>query len=154
MLYLLCYKAAHRMRRKGYAGRVVHFYAANQNQSWTRQRALPQPTIDEQVIYAKCLQIADELGVADEIKIIGMSVNDLYKRAGLTIAMFAVDRRREKLLDAMDTINDRWGDFTIYFAYLQPIKDRVAWNVASLGMHRELEPVDLFKDERIVPSFE
>ena len=153
VLYLLCYKTARRMRHKGYAGRVVHFYAASQEQAYGRQRALPAPTIDEQVIYTKCLQIAQELGVGDEIKIIGVSINDLYKRAGLTISMFTVDRRREKLLDAMDKINNRWGDFTIYFAYLQPIKDRVAWNVASLGMHREIELDELLDPERRVPDF-
>jgi DNA polymerase-4 len=139
VLYLLCYKTARRMRGQGYAGRVVHFYAGNRERSDGRQRGLPLPTIDEQVIYAECLEIAQELGIEDEIRIIGASVSELSKRSGLPISMFTEARRREKLLDVMDKINDRWGDFTIYFAYLQPIKDRVSWNVASLGMHRELE---------------
>ena len=115
---------------------------------------LPLPTIDEQVIYAKCLEIAKELGIDDEIQIIGASVTDLYKRSGLPISMFAEARQREKILDVMDEINDRYGDFTIYFAYLQPIKDRVAWNVASLGMHRELELIEPYEQEVNIPSLD
>jgi DNA polymerase-4 len=61
-LKLLCAKVARRLRKKGLAGRLVHFYASSPDgDSANRQRALGAPTADEAVIYRTCLAIAEEL---------------------------------------------------------------------------------------------
>jgi DNA polymerase-4 len=139
VLYLLCYKTARRMRIKGYCGRVVHFYAGGLGRSVSRQRSLSFPISDEQEIYETCLSIAEELQVPESIRIIGVGVTKLYRREGMPLPLFRETRRRQELLNIMDKINGEWGDFTVYFAYLKPIKDRVSWKVASLGMHRDLD---------------
>jgi DNA polymerase-4 len=138
VLYLLCYRTARRMRSKGYAGRVIHFYAASHSRGVGRQRTLSIPTADEEVIYQTCLAIAGELSVPEAIRMVAMSVSRLCRQAALPLPLFPAWKRREGALSAMDEINDEWGDFSIYFGSIQPVKDRVSWKIASLGMHREL----------------
>ena len=118
------------------------YFASGDEGSVSRQRELPLPTDDEDVVYKTCLAIARTLCVPPEIRIIGVSVGGLRRSAAMPVPLFPQARRRAQLLGAMDALNEEWGDFTVYFGELQPIKDRVSWNVASLGMHRELEVVE------------
>jgi DNA polymerase-4 len=143
-LKLLCAKVARRLRRKGLAGRLVHFYASSPDGDHAgRQRALGAPTADEAVIYRTCLVIAEELRetgrLPGELQGIGVSVGRLCSRDGLPLSLFEGERRRERLTAVMDTINDEWGEFSVYFGSLQPLRERANWTVASLALHREVE---------------
>jgi DNA polymerase-4 len=139
VLYLLCYKTARRMRAKGYSARVIHFYAAGRERGVGRQRTLSIPTADEEIIYQTCLSIAGELDLPEEIRTIAIAVSRLCQSSGLPIPLFNPIKRRSEALEAMDDINNEWGDFTVYFGSIQPVKDKVSWKIASLGMHKEVE---------------
>jgi hypothetical protein len=39
----------------------------------------------------------------------------------------------------MDRINDEFGEFSVYFGSLQPLRERVNWTVASITLHQEVE---------------
>jgi nucleotidyltransferase/DNA polymerase involved in DNA repair len=143
-LQLLCANVARRLRRKGYAGRVVHFYASSPDgYSAGRRRALGAPTADEAVIYETCLGIAEELQqmgkLPGELEAIHVSVGRLCRREGLSLSLFEGERRRERLMAVMDLINDEYGEFSVYFGGLQAVRagERPDWTVASIALHRQ-----------------
>jgi DNA polymerase-4 len=146
VLSFLCYKAARRMRAEGYAGRVVYLYTreAVQGDMPARQVAkqftLAVPTIDERVILRTCGQIAALAGGINwEIGLIGMAVSGLRKQAGMTLPLFEADRKRDRLLRAMDKINDTYEEFTVTDGLRRWVKEAVNWEASSLGRHREIE---------------
>jgi hypothetical protein len=146
VLSLLCYMTALRMRRHGFYGRVIHFYAAAPwCYSIAKQRALSVPTADERLIYKTCVSIAEQFRrqeqLPEELQFIGVSVGKLCPIKEMPLSLFDKDRRREKLVSTMDRINNRYGDLTVYWGDLQLAKEKIIWNAANRGMFKELEAV-------------
>jgi len=146
VLSFLCYKAARRMRAEGYAGTVVSLYAREavpgdeEARRVAKQYTLALPTVDERVILSTCRHIAELAGGINwEIGLIGMAVSGLKKQAGLTLPLFEVDRRRERLLHTMDRINDTYEEFTVTDGLRRWVKEAVNWEASSLGRHRVFE---------------
>ena len=121
ILYFLCYKIARRLRAQGYAGRVVRLLACEavgvddgEAQAVHKQYTLVLPTADERVILNTCGRIARLAGgIAWPIRVIGVAVEGLVRREALPLSLFEYDRRRARLLGALDRLNDEWGEFTV-----------------------------------------
>ncbi|MBI1744352.1 hypothetical protein HYR54_14985 [Candidatus Acetothermia bacterium] len=64
----------------------------------------------------------------------------------MTQPIFEVQRKREQLLLVMDKINKRYGKLTVHFGSFDKAADLVSWDVASLGMHRDLELIEIYED--------
>ena len=146
ILYFLCYKIARRMRTQGYAGRVVRLFAREavgpddeEAQSVHKQYALARPTDDERVILKTCRRIARLAGgIAWPIRVIGVAVEGLVRQEALPLSLFADDRRRARLLGALDRLNDEWGEFTVADGLLLYVKEAVSWEATGLGRQREI----------------
>ncbi|MBI5644248.1 MAG: DNA polymerase IV [Deltaproteobacteria bacterium] len=82
-----------------------------------RQRSLSFPTNDTRAIYAAASGILDSIRLRTSIRLIGVSISDIV--AGCTqMELFDEGRKRESLLQAIDSINRDLGEFTITWGTL------------------------------------
>jgi len=144
-LQVLCHMVARRMRAHGNAARVVHLGVESAD-GWgsSKQRCLPVATDDEQVVVEACRRIAEGLErqgrLPQEIQYIGVSVSKLYDRTRQPLPLFPQGRARHRLIDAMDTVNDRFGDLSVYFGGLHEGQRKMTVHAANRGMYRDLQP--------------
>lgn len=109
---------ARRARRYGIKGarvtltiRYADFY------TFTRQRSLPEHTDDSRVIARAAKVILRGLRITNMVRLVGVSISKLVKGPA-QLSLFDADLRREALLQVVDSVNDRFGDFTLTWAEL------------------------------------
>ncbi len=85
--------------------------------TFTRQATLPEFTDDARVISSTARSILDRVGQSVPLRLIGVSIGKLAK-GDAQEELFETDRRRGELLSMMDSINDRFGSFTVTWGAL------------------------------------
>ena len=83
--------------------------------TFSRYGQLPAPTNDTRSIYARALKILGAIDMASPVRLLGVSISGLVKDR-LQGEIFDKDRQRRRLMEALDEVNDRFGDFTISVA--------------------------------------
>lgn len=113
-----------RLREKGFSGRTISLVVRyGDMHTFSRQRSLGEYIDDGYAIYQVALSIlAEQSNDKRAIRLLGVSVSNLTKDAR-QLNLFSSERYR-KLLDAMDAINDRYGEFTIRRASLVDARHR------------------------------
>jgi len=116
VLLYLCERTGRRLRSKGLKGRVIHFGFRDAEMRWhAKQRALETPTDDEERIFRVALEICEELGrFPGETTLVGVRVTGLVPKEETPRPLLPEEARRERLLQAMDRIRDRWGEGAIW----------------------------------------
>jgi DNA polymerase-4 len=101
-----------RLRVDGYLGRVIAVKFRDARFKTTiRQRALPEVTDDENVIYGTASVLLDENWNGKPLRLVGVSVSDLVSAQGFhQHDLFATDQRRRKMTEAADALRDKFGD--------------------------------------------
>lgn len=109
-----------RARKYGLAGKTISvcvrlgdFYSTFQKQTTL---ATPINLSDE--IYQTAVRVFDSMGIDQPIRLLGISLSNLYEQEGQQISLFETDRRKEQLTRAMDAVNNRFGDFRVTFGSL------------------------------------
>lgn len=118
-IYLLSEMVGQRMRRKRLQGKTVYFYISDGfERGFSKRITFAQPSNDGLEIYQRCLQIIDQLNIEHlYARVLGVSVSNL--QAAYDDYLFEEDKRRSRLIEHMDHINDRFGEWTIYPASLK-----------------------------------
>jgi DNA polymerase-4 len=118
-IYLLSEMVGVRLRRQGLQGRTVHFYISDGfGGGLSKQKTFETATYDGLEIYHRCLHIIDLLGVSELIaRVLAVSVSGLSNADNTHL--FERDIKREKIMKSIDTINDRFGEWTVYPAALK-----------------------------------
>jgi len=103
---------ARRMRVDGYLGRVVALKLRDAEFHTTiRQRALPAIMNDEEQIFRTASALLDENWDGRPLRLIGVSVSGLVRADGATQpSLFDTDEHRRRMLEAVDSLRDRFGD--------------------------------------------
>lgn len=116
---LLCEMVALRLRGLLLQGQITHLYLRGPNLNWwSRQKKFSGTTFDGQVLYRRCLLILQGLLPLNcPVRALGVSVSGLTNACALSL--FVEDRKRQELLSALDRINGRFGDWSIYPASLK-----------------------------------
>jgi DNA polymerase-4 len=105
-----------RARKHGYAGRKVSLTIRYTDfHTFTRQTTLPSYTNDTHVIYRAALSILDTIRLRDRIRLLGVRLSHLEKENGQMV-LFDEMRRRRALLEAVDAVNDRFGEYNLTWA--------------------------------------
>jgi len=105
-----------RARKHGYTGRKVSLTIRYTDfHTFTKQATLPSHTNDTHVIYRSALSILDTIRLRDRIRLLGVRLSHLEKESG-QLALFDDMRRRRALLEAVDTVNDRFGEYNLTWA--------------------------------------
>jgi DNA polymerase IV len=111
-------KVGRRLRRGSYHGRTVSLTLRYSDfRTFTRQKKLDHPVNHGLDIYSSAREILRGLRLDLPVRLVGVSVSGLEKNAS-QMFLFENERKRKFLADAMDDLNDRFGDFTVTWGTL------------------------------------
>jgi DNA polymerase-4 len=120
-LLRLCEQVGRRMRAERCAGRTVTLVLRIQDfTTLHRQKTVASFIDDGWEIYRVALGIMEGLAWEGGIRMVGVSVSSLI-RAVRQLSLFESERRRDRLIQALDAVNDRYGEFTVARAYLMEV---------------------------------
>jgi DNA polymerase-4 len=117
-LLQLSEKVGRRLRRGGYSGRTVTVTLRYSDfQTFTRQQRLHRPVDHGLDIFAAASAILESLSLEQPVRLVGVSVSGLQRQMA-QVPLFTDERKRKFTAEAMDDINDRYGDFTVTWGTL------------------------------------
>ena len=117
-LLQLCEKVGRRLRRGGYTGRTVSLTLRYSDfHTFTRQQRLRRSVNHGLDIYATAAAILEGLTLEQPVRLVGVSVSGLERQMA-QVPLFEDERKRTFTAEAMDEINDRYGDFTVTWGTL------------------------------------
>jgi DNA polymerase IV len=117
-LLQLSEKVGRRLRRGSYAGTTVTLTLRYADfHTFSRQRRMRHAVDHGLEIYAAAAGILREVRLAQPIRLVGVSVSGLV-RGPEQMPLFEGERRRKFVAEAMDELNDRYGDFTVTWGTL------------------------------------
>ena len=116
VLYKLSEMVARRMRKQELTGNIIHFHIHDHNQKcYGKSKRLGYYIEDGREIFAESMKIfSDVVGRAHEAqyKLIGVTVAGLIEQTN-QLSLFPKDRHNKKVLESLDAINEKYGDFTV-----------------------------------------
>ena len=117
-LLQLSEKVGRRLRRGRYCGRTVTVTLRYADfHTFSRQRRLRRAVSHGLDIYAAAARILRELNLMQAVRLVGVSVSSLERNME-QMPLFAEERKRKFIAEAMDEINDRYGSFTVTWGTL------------------------------------
>jgi nucleotidyltransferase/DNA polymerase involved in DNA repair len=118
---MLCEMVAYRLRKEKLEAKIVHLYLKERISFFAREKKFPSATSDPQEIYKKSLLILASFHLKNfYVRGLGVSASCFSPQEELYL--FQADKKRNKLLDALDKINERFGEWSIYPARIKEIK--------------------------------
>jgi DNA polymerase-4 len=137
LLMKLCEKTGRRLRRAKYSAQGVHVSCVYTDLSWWHiGRKFDVPVYTTRDIYIKALRLLNMSGYKKRVRNLAVSVYDLILSASEQLELFASPSHA--VSDAMDKINDRWGEFVITPALMMGMEDIILDRIAFGGV-KELE---------------
>jgi DNA polymerase-4 len=111
-------KVGRRLRRGLYGGRTVSLIIRYADfHTFSKQRRLRHTVNHGLDIYAAALGLLRETRLLQPVRLVGVSVSNLDRRI-VEIPLFVDERKRKFVAEAMDEINDRYGEFTVTWGTL------------------------------------
>ncbi|NWF52649.1 MAG: DNA polymerase IV [Nitrospirae bacterium] len=112
-LLMLSEMVGRRARKYGYMGKTVSFIIRYTDfETLVKQTTLSDFTNNTHVILHGALKIIDKIKLKDRIRLLGVSLSSLIKDPK-QIPLLEEERKRKYILQAVDYINDKYGDFKI-----------------------------------------
>lgn len=107
-----------RARRYGVAGKTVHLTIRYADFStFGKQGTQSQHVNQSDEIYQGVATILDSIELEQPVRLLGVRITNLcYQREQLPL--FEEERRKAFMVNAMDAVNDKFGDFTVTFGSL------------------------------------
>lgn len=114
-----------RARRYGVSGRTVNLYVryADFFSSFGRQETLKSYVSTSADIYKAAVAILDTVRLEQPVRLLGVRLTGL-KHHSEQLALFPDERRHNEMVRSMDSINDRFGEFTVTFGSLLTSRDK------------------------------
>ncbi|MCX6704223.1 MAG: hypothetical protein NTZ07_02140, partial [Candidatus Woesebacteria bacterium] len=143
ILARLTEKMCGRLRGAGYAAGGIHLMLTFKNGLWWHKgRLLTQPYFDSRDFYKAAFRLLIEADPKTPVLNIAVSCFGLTGNRSLQLGLFEdVDKKRD-LVTALDSVNERWGGFTVgsarSFGGAKVVMDRIAF-----GGVKELEEFSL-----------
>jgi DNA polymerase-4 len=102
-----------RARRHEYMGRTIALVIRYADfETFSRQSRLSVHTNDTHVIYQRAMNILDGIRLKDRVRLLGVCLSDLIKDPQ-QLLLIEEERKRRALLKAMDSVNEKYGDFQL-----------------------------------------
>jgi DNA polymerase-4 len=138
-LLWLAERVGWRLRRGGYQGRTVTLILRWSNfYTFIRQLSVGHFLYDGYEIYKICLKIMQGMEFSNRaVRMIGVSVSGLVK-GGEEGSLLPEVRRREKVLQAVDDVNRRYGEFTVHRASISRIPFCEGWGDGIQGFNKAI----------------
>ena len=112
-----------RARRYGFLGRKVAITVRRPDfETFTRQTILCDYTNHTHEIYKTAVSILNGIRLRDGVRLLGVCLSALIRDHG-QMQLFEERKKEKALLQAMDAVNDRYGDFKLIWAsYLRQME--------------------------------
>ena len=111
-------KVGRRLRRGRYSGRTVTLVLRYADfHTFSRQRRLRHAVNHGLDIHAAVVGLLHEVRLRQAVRLVGVSVSGLERNMA-QLPLFTEERKRKFIADAMDEINDRYGNFTVTWCTL------------------------------------
>ncbi|MCE5195352.1 MAG: DNA polymerase IV [Nitrospiraceae bacterium] len=126
-----------RARRYGFEGRKISLTIRYPDfDTFSKQMTLPDYTNNTREIFSNTVSLFDKIDLKDKVRLLGVCLSKLRKDDNQML-LFENKKREKSLLNAMDKINDKYGDCTIIWAsYLKKLeRSRVispAWRPSGI----------------------
>lgn len=85
-------------------------------ETFTKQATLQDHTNSTHEIYHNAVDILDSIRLVDKVRLIGVSLSQLIRENEDQLALFNEDSKAKSMLKAVDSLNDKFGDFTVMWA--------------------------------------
>lgn len=115
-----------RARKYNLAGKTISiqirlgdFYS-----NFQKQTTLNNPVNLSNDIYQAAIKLFDSMGINQPIRLLGISLSNLYEHQGQQLSLFTEDHKKEQLTKAMDAVNNKLGDFKVTFGSLLDTKEK------------------------------
>jgi DNA polymerase-4 len=123
-------------RHAGYCAQGVHVAMVFTDLSWWHQgRKFDVPVYTDQEIFVKAQRLLNGSGYAKVVRNLAVSVYDLVPSTQEQLELFSSPKH--KVSEAMDRINDRWGEFVVTPALMMGMEDIILDRI-SFGGVKEL----------------
>ncbi len=114
ILQKLVHKTGLRLRRHGYKARGVHLSIVFRDHNfWHQGHSLPFDIFDSRDIYSRVFSLLLHCPYRGPVREIAVSVFNLSSIDTFQMDFFADSQKSQRLSQAMDDINTKWGDFVI-----------------------------------------
>jgi DNA polymerase-4 len=142
LLMKLCEKMGRRLRKKGYISHGIHIWLAYKDStSWHRGRLMHRDLYTTMELYRHSQLIFNSQPEAKPVTHLGISCYQLTEHNDMQMSLFEVtESKARKVSEAMDKINDRYGEFTIVPGIMLDMDDVILDRIAFGGV-RELDNV-------------
>lgn len=132
ILARLTEKMTGRLRAAGYHAHGVHLMIAYKDGSWWhRGRQLPHSLFDSRDFYKAVFRLLLEANPSSPVLNLAVSCFNLEKRNSIQLGIFDDVLARKNLVGAVDSVNEKWGEFTISSARsmngAKVVMDRIAF---------------------------
>jgi len=135
ILRKLTEKTGSRMRKAGYKSRGVNLFISFRDFSfWHKSRTLIEPIFDSADIYKIAYELLLECPYKKPVGNIAVSCFNLLKLNQIQLHLFDDIEKKVKLVEAIDKINERWGDFVISSARMLGTNSFVIDRIAFGGV--------------------
>ena len=116
VLLRLCERVGRRMRRRGFLGRHVHLwgrYDGQEGGDFGGHRLLAHYVDDSMSIYHAVQALLPPGGLPAPVRQVQVTMGDLRRNAALQLSLEEDRAKQRRLQQAMDAVNDRFGEFTV-----------------------------------------
>jgi DNA polymerase-4 len=112
-----------RARGYGFIGRKISLTVRYPDfTTFSKQTTLPDYTNHTHEIYKKAISILNRISLKDSVRLLGVGLSSLIRDCNQMI-LFEDLRKERALFQAMDAVNDRYGDFKlIWGSYLEQLE--------------------------------
>ncbi len=143
ILSKLVTKMSARLRGAGYKARGVQVAVSYRDWSfWHRAVTYPKILFDSRDIYKEAFKILSRSPYKKPVRELAVSCFGLLRSDFSQLSLFEDIEKKEKLVSAVDEINERWGDFVITPARMLAAPDAAPDRIAFGGV-KELEEFTL-----------
>jgi DNA polymerase IV len=135
----LCEKTGRRLRRANYSAQGVHVSCVYTDLSWWHTgRKFDVSIYTTRDIYIKALRLLNMSGYKKRVRNLAVSVYNLMPSTDEQLELFASPTHA--VSEAMDKVNDKWGEFVITPALMMGMDDIILDRIAFGGV-KELEEI-------------
>jgi DNA polymerase-4 len=118
VLLQLSERTSRRMRREGFFGkRITITVRYSDFYTFSKQKTLSQLVNSGNEIFLHAVEIFESISHPKPIRLLGVGVS-LLKKEWCQLDLFERREKKDKLLKAMDRVNERFGDWTLTWAGL------------------------------------
>ncbi len=126
ILSKLVEKVGFRMRQANFQARGIHLALLYKNNQYFHEgKSLDQPVFDSRDIYRFAYRLLRHSPYHLPVRNIAVSCFGLSPRSTIQLDLFCDNLRKDSLVTAIDSINDKWGNFVITPAIMANTEDFV-----------------------------